>query len=404
MRISKKVVQKIFGSLCLIFIYVFASKLALPFVDVEKSTAIFGRATSGLELTTALTGGNLRTMSFISVGLSPWMSAMLLWKIFDLAEKGLLAQKVKEHQERWQMYLTLLISIIQSLVISLNLTYVADVHREAALLLATVVLVAGSFFLIWLVDLNSIFGVGGSLTIMMVGMLIYMPYDIYNTMVEMKLGWWFLVLLFLVGLILLYICICVERSKYQIPIQKVMINNSFERFSYINIKLNPAGGMPIMYAMTLVQFPLYVLFLLKTFAPKAAWLDGAIQSMTVGSPVWFFVYIFTISLLSVAFAYINVDPQAISKKMQASSEFIDLVYPGKETSKYIFYILNRLTLVGTIYLVFLSVLPMSMILWDIRLMRVSMIPGLFLIFFGMVFTIRDELEAVSINERYKKIF
>ena len=397
-----KVLQKIGASLLFIFIYVLASKLPLPFVDVSKSLAL-GGVTQGLQLTAAITGGNLRAMSFISVGLSPWMSSMLLWRMFDVSEKGWIKQKGSDTQARWQMYLTLIISLIQSLAISLNLSYQTGIDQGMAMLLATVLLVAGTFFLIWLVDLNSIFGIGGSLTIMMVSMLLYLPLDISQTMEKLQWGWEFILALGVIGLVMLYIAVFIERSKYRVPVQKVMIQNVLRDYTFIDLKLNPAGGLPFMYAMTIVQIPVYSLLAAKLFFPRRVWIDKAIQTLGMGQPLWFLLYAITILILAFAFAYINVDARKIAKNMQRSGEFIDHVYPGQTTYDYLTNLLKHLAPVGALYLLFFAVAPMSMVLYDADLLRLSMIPGIFLIFFGMVFVVQDEVAALTVNENYTRI-
>ena len=397
-----KVVQKIIGTLILILVYILVSKIPLPFVDISKSLSV-GGATQGLQLTAAMMGGNLRSMSFISVGLSPWMSSMLLWRMFEIADKSLVKQKAMELQGRWQMYLTLIIALIQSLAISLNLTYRADIQGDIALLSTTVLLVTGAFFLIWLVDLNSIFGIGGSVTLIIIGILSNIPTDLASTMKELNLGWSFLLLLAVISLLLLYITVFVEKSKYRIPVHKTMIRNSFKDFSYIDIKINPSGGMPFMYAMTIVQIPVYVLLIAKVFMPRAKWIVPAIQELAMGKLLWFLIYAATIFILALAFAFINIDARKIAKQMQRSGEFIDHVYPGEDTRKYILSILSKFALLGAIYVMLFAVLPMSMALIDPLLLRISMIPGIFLMFFGMVFTVQDELRAITVNEQYKKI-
>ena len=162
----------------------------------------------------------------------------------------------------------------------------------------------------------------------------------------------------------------------------------------LDIKLNPAGGMPFMYAMTLVSIPQYILLLILYIDPNAKWVAQVVKRLVLGEPLWILLYILMISLLSFAFAFINVNGEEVAEKMMKNSEYIDSIYPGQDTRKYINGTVLKLTIFGTLYI----------ILWDKELLRLVMIPGTFLMFVGMVSNIREEIRALRVNQRYTKIF
>ena len=97
------IVKKGLVTLFLIFIYVLGSHLTLPFIDVN-SRDFLGGSTAYLAFSTALTGGNLRSLSFLSVGISPWMSSMILWQMFSFSKSLGLTSMSVEIQDRRQMY------------------------------------------------------------------------------------------------------------------------------------------------------------------------------------------------------------------------------------------------------------------------------------------------------------
>ncbi|MDO4643011.1 MAG: accessory Sec system protein translocase subunit SecY2 [Cardiobacteriaceae bacterium] len=403
MKFRSNVKKKILGTIFLIFVYVLGSKLTLPFVDLTKSLSQNGLI-NGLELTSAVMGGGLRNMNIFSLGLSPWMSSMLLWKMFTVSKKLNLDNLPTEILERRKMYLTLAISLIQGLAITLYLPLNTSIDKTVVILLNTLILVAGSFFLIWMADINSIMGLGSSTIIMMVGMMLYLPADLQASFRQLHLKMIWVVGLFIFSLILLYVAIIFERAMYKIPINKIAIHNEFKNYSYLDIKINPAGGMPIIYAMTLVSIPQYILLLVTYFFPKEKWSTHGISAIQMGKPMWFILYIGIIFLLGIGFAYINVNGDEISEKMQRNSEYIDGIYPGDETRKYINHIVKKFGILGSCYLIIFTVMPMLVILWDLRFLRISMVPGIFMIFFGMVFMIKEEVKALSLNEKYTKIF
>ena len=398
------IIKKFLWTLFFLFIYVLGTKLTLPFVDMSKAAAMDGTSTT-LNYATALMGGNLRSMSLFSVGLSPWMSSMLIWQMFAVSKRLGLSKLPLEVQERRRMLLTLVIALIQSvaLVLNLPLQEAGGVDMTTIMVLDTLVLMAGTYFLIWLTDLNAAMGLGGSIMIVMASMIAYIPQDIWNSIQELKISSLWLALMLVFSLVFLYLAVTVERSKYRIPVNKINIHNRFKKYSYLDIRMNPAGGMPIMYAMTLVSIPQYFLLIIHFLQPDNQLIEQWIEALSMGSPAWFILYLLTIFILALAFAFINISGDQIAERMQKSGEYIENVYPGGATRRYINGLVTYFALVGAFYLILISGLPMMVVLLDIRYLRLSMIPGIFMIFIGMVFSIKNEVEALTLNDRYRSL-
>jgi len=398
------IIKKFLWTLFFLFIYVLGTKLTLPFIDMSKAAAMDGTSTT-LNYATALMGGNLRSMSLFSVGLSPWMSSMLIWQMFAVSKRLGLSKLPMEVQERRRMLLTLVIALIQSvaLVLNLPLQEAGGVDMTTIMVLDTLVLMAGTYFIIWLTDLNAAMGLGGSIMIVMASMIAYIPQDIWNSIQELKISSLWLALMLVFSLVFLYLAVTVERSKYRIPVNKINIHNRFKKYSYLDIRLNPAGGMPIMYAMTLVSIPQYFLLIIHFLQPNNQLIEQWIEALSMGSPAWFILYLLTIFILALAFAFINISGDQIAERMQKSGEYIENVYPGGATRRYINGLVTYFALVGAFYLILISGLPMIVVLLDIRYLRLSMIPGIFMIFIGMVFSIKDEVEALTLNDRYRSL-
>ena len=398
------IIKKFLWTLFFLFIYVLGTKLTLPFIDMSKAAAMDGTSTT-LNYATALMGGNLSSMSLFSVGLSPWMSSMLIWQMFAVSKRLGLSKLPLEVQERRRMLLTLVIALIQSvaLVLNLPLQEAGGVDMTTIIVLDTLVLMAGTYFLIWLTDLNAAMGLGGSIMIVMASMIAYIPQDIWNSIKELNISSLWLAFLLVFSLVFLYLAVTVERSKYRIPVNKINIHNRFKKYSYLDIRLNPAGGMPIMYAMTLVSIPQYFLLIIHFLQPDNQLIEQWIEALSMGSPAWFILYLLTIFILALAFAFINISGDQIAERMQKSGEYIENVYPGGATRRYINGLVTYFALVGAFYLILISGLPMIVVLLDIRYLRLSMIPGIFMIFIGMVFSIKDEVDALTLNDRYRSL-
>ena len=403
-KISQSIITKrVLWTLFFLFIYCLGNQLVLPFVDL-KNANIFGGAIGSLAFSSAMMGGNLRSMSLFSVGLSPWMSAMILWQMFSFSKKMGLKNLPIEIQDRRRMYLALGIAIVQSLAVSLNLPIVSGVNASLAIFMNTILLIAGTFFLVWLSDLNSLFGIGGSIVILMASMMANLPYQIMDSIEKLGIGWNVLLPLILFSLVFLYVSGVVQRARYRISINKINIHNRFKQYSYLDIMLNPAGGMPFMYAMSLVSIPQYVFMLIQFMHPDNKWTSEAIKALTVGQPLWLVVYLVMLFVLGLAFAFVNVSGEQISERMRKSGEYIYGVYPGQETSAYINHLVLRLGFIGALYMLFMAGAPMLIILVNPDYLQLSMIPGTFLIFSGMIYNVNEEMKALKLNTSYTPLF
>ena len=396
--------KRLCWTICFVLIYVFGSKISLPFVDLSKALNLNESTATGLQLTSAVTGGNLRGMSIFSTGLSPWMSSMILWRMFTVSKRFNLEKTSSDIVERRKMYVTLALAIVQALAVSIYLPLDTNLDSFLVISLNTMIMVAGTFFLVWLSDLNAALGLGSSVVIIMAGMVLYLPEDIAQILskIDIPSSWYFIGLALI--LVFIYTAVIIEYSRYRIPVNKLGIHNNLKSYTYLDIKLNPAGGMPFMYAMTLVSIPQYILLLILYIDSNAKWAAQLAKELVLGEPIWILLYIFMIALLSFAFSFINMNGEEIADKMMKNSEYIDSVYPGKETRKYINGIVFRLTVFGTLYIIFFTALPFLVLLWDKDLLRLTMIPGTFLMFIGMISNIREEVRALQVNQRYTRLF
>ena len=363
-------------TLFLLFIYVLGSRLALPFVDLNSRDFLGGGA-AYLDFSVALTGGNLRSLSLFSIGLSPWMSAMILWQMFSFSKKLGLNSVSSEVQDRRKMYLTLGIALIQALALTTNLPVQDPYNPFLVFLLNTLLLVAGTFFLVWLSDINASIGVGGPVVIILASMVASLPQDIVQSIQVHKISLGLLFLLVVLGVLFTYLVVLFYRARYRIPINKIGLHSRFKRYSYLEIMLNPAGGMPYMYVMSLMGLPSYLLLLLQHLDKGNPLYPTILEQYAMGKPLWIYAYILILFVFSIAFAFVNVSGQQIADRMKQSGDYIYGVYPGEDTSRFINRLVLRFALIGAVFNVTLAGLPILFVLKDENLFKVSMIPGLF---------------------------
>lgn len=399
---SSIAVKKGLASLFLLFIYVLGSRMTLPFVDLNTKDFL-GGSTAYLAFSAALTGGNLRSLSIFSVGLSPWMSAMILWQMFSVSKRLGLTSTSIEIQDRRKMYLTLMIAVIQSLAVSLRLPVQSSYSAILVVLMNTLLLIAGTFFLVWLSDLNASMGIGGSTVILLSSMVLNIPQDVLETFQTVHIPTGIVVLLVFMTIIFSYLLALMYRARYLVPVSKIGLHNRFKRYSYLEIMLNPAGWLPYMYVMSFLSVPTYLFILLGFIFPNHSGLMTLSKEFMIGKPLWVYVYISVLFLFSIIFAFVTMNGEEIADRMKKSGEYIYGIYPGADTSRFINRLVLRFSVIGGLFNVVMAGGPMLFVLFDEKLLRLAMIPGLFMMFGGMIFTIRDEVKALRLNETYKPL-
>ncbi|HEU4003848.1 accessory Sec system protein translocase subunit SecY2 [Streptococcus pneumoniae] len=399
---SSIAVKKGLFTLFLLFIYVLGSRMTLPFVDLNTKDFL-GGSTAYLAFSAALTGGNLRSLSIFSVGLSPWMSAMILWQMFSFSKRLGLTSTSIEIQDRRKMYLALMIAVIQSLAVSLSLPVQSSYSVTLVALMNTLLLIAGTFFLVWLSDLNASMGIGGSIVILLSSIVLNIPQDVIETFKLVHIPTGIVLLLVFMTIIFSYLLALMYRARYLVPVNKIGLHNRFKRYSYLEIMLNPAGGMPYMYVMSFLSVPAYLFTLLGFIFPNHSGLAALSKEFMLGKPLWVYVYISVLFLFSIIFAFVTMNGEEIADRMKKSGEYIYGIYPGADTSRFINRLVLRFSVIGGLFNVVMAGGPMLFVLFDEKLLRLAMIPGLFMMFGGMIFTIRDEVKALRLNETYRPL-
>ena len=384
---SSMAVKKGLITLFLLFIYILGSRITLPFVDLNSKDFL---------------GGSTAYLAF-SIGLSPWMSAMILWQMFSYSKKLGLSSTAIEIQDRRKMYLTLVIAVIQSLAVTLSLPVQSSYSSFLVVGMNTLLLIAGAFFLIWLSDLNASMGIGGSIVILLSSIVLNIPQDVLETFQTVHIPTGIIVLLVLLTIIFSYLLAIMYRARYLVPVNKIGLHNRFKRYSYLEIMLNPAGGMPYMYVMSFLSVPAYLFILLGYVFPNHSGLVALSKEFMVGKPLWVYVYISVLFLFSIIFAFVTMNGEEIAERMKKSGEYIYGIYPGEDTSRFINRLVLRFSVIGALFNVVMAGGPMLFVLYDEKLLRLAMIPGLFMMFGGMIFTIRDEVKALRLNETYKPL-
>ena len=363
--------SKILVTLLLIAIYRLGTHIALPGIDPNKLPS-GGSGTGILGLIDAFAGGAFSQASILAIGIMPYISASIFMQLMTILYPPF--QKMQKEGESGRKKITQYTRFLTIAVAALQASaYVAYLHspgyKEAIMpayesyfwLSTTIVLSAGSLFVMWLGERITDKGLGnGSSVIIMVGILARLPEAMVQefTSVTTKYSGGGGLLLFvlriaiLVGIIMGLIILIQGVRKIPVQYAKQIVGN--RQFGgarqFLPIKVNSAGVMPIIFAQAIMFLPT----LLNNFETT----QGLARVFNDHSNVWYML-IYAIMVVGFTFLYTALifNPKQIADDLKRNNGFIPGVKPGQPTADYIGSVMDKITLPGAILLAFVGILP-----------------------------------------------
>jgi preprotein translocase subunit SecY len=268
---------------------------------------------------------------------------------------------------------------------------------------ATIVLIGGTMFIMWLGERITDRGLGNGISlIIMVGIIARLPFALiaeFGTRFGQTNGGALMLIVELVILFFIFVgCIALVQGKRKIPVQyakRVVGNKQYGGVrQYIPLKINAAGVMPIIFAQALMMFPLVF-----------AGFDATRGFAAVMSDFTGFWYNFTFALLIILFTYfytaITVNPAMMADEMKKNGGFIPGVKPGKKTAEYISDVMSRITLPGSIFLAIVAILPAFAMLLGVNNQFAQFYGGTsLLILVGVVLDTLQQIESYLLMRHY----
>lgn len=360
-------------TLLLVIIYRFGCYVVLPGIDPDALTAMKNFTADGLmQLLDMFSGGAFSQASIFALGIMPYITASIVIQLLGMVLPSF--QKMQREGEsgrtklnQYTRYLTVLILLLQGPAYLLNLRYqimAAGGHVEMSFWMVaymTIVLAAGSMFIMWLGERIDQKGVGNGISfIILIGIIARMPEAFlqeFTTKFSNAAGGG--LVLFLLEIIILLAVIAgavlLVQGTRKVPVQyakRVVGNKQYGGArQYIPLKVNAAGVMPIIFAQAIMFIPVT----LVGFQKEQTGFFGAMTDM------YGWTYNIVYFLMIVAFTYfytaITVRPSQMAEDMKRNNGFIPGVKPGKPTVEYLDSIMSRITLPGSIFLGIVAILP-----------------------------------------------
>ncbi len=372
--------RKLLFVLMIIAIFRLGCQIPTPGVDVANVKACVDIAKSGdsaglYNLVNLFSGGALLKLTIFALGIMPYITASIILQLLVVVIPRLEALK-KEGQSgqakitQYTRYLTLGLAVLQAtgivaLARSGNLLQGCNenlLHDDgtATFLTMVVTMTAGTAVIMWLGELITEHGIGNGMSLMIFTQVVSgFPASLWA--VQQSKGPWVLGIVLVVGLVIVAAVIFVEQAQRRIPVQYARRMVGRKMFggssTYIPLKVNQAGVIPVIFASSLLYLPAMLVQFNQNADSK--WV-GWIQSYLVRGdhPLYMLLFFLLIVFFTYFYVSITFNPQEVADNMKKYGGFIPGIRAGKPTEDYLSYVLSRITLPGALYLGLIALLPL----------------------------------------------
>lgn len=362
---NKDIRKKILFTLLILFIYKLGTAVRVP--GTENITEDLGF----LELLNVMGGGSLKNFSIFALGVTPYISASIIIQLLQMDIIPYFSNLAKEgHTGRVKLnkitrYLGIILAFLQGLVMSFS--FLGASSGAVEYLRVSVILTAGTCFLLWLGDQITSKGVGNGVSMLiMAGILISTPtmikdafssFVVSGTVQEVSLGVTKFILFLLAYILIIVGVVFIEKSERRIPVQ--YSNKTLTAYgakqTYIPFKLNSAGVMPVIFASSLISIP----SLIATFLKKDSFSLFVNKYINYNTVTGFILYILLIILFTYLYTFMasGLRPKELAENLNKQGGYVPGVRPGNETKKYITKVLSRTTFMGAVFLLVIAGIP-----------------------------------------------
>ncbi len=372
---NKKLVKKILFTVGLVFLFRFGSLISIPGVTLSEENQLISDTGSFLGILNVLGGGGLASFSLFALGVTPYITASIIVQLLSsdvipsLSRLNKQGEKGRIKIEKITRIFAIFFAIFQGLAIFLamkNIGYISiDVNNTSLVVfLIILTMVTGSMISIWIADEITIKGVGnGTSMLILSGIVASFPYKILGawgnfvngTESALFLGFVQFFIYMLIAFLALFVLSFFETSERKIPIQQTGqgLNLIEDKQTYLPIKLNPAGVVPVIFASAMITLPPTIV----QFFSDSNWKNWIIDNFALTAPLGLTVYALLIIAFTYFYAHININPEETAENFQKSSTFIIGVKPGEDTRQYLNGVINSVSTFGGLILTMVAITP-----------------------------------------------
>ena len=366
--------KKIFFVLGTLLVFRLAAVLPIPGVDTLRLKAFF-EGNQFFGLLNIFSGGALDNLSVVMLGVGPYITASIIMQLLTM-----LIPRLKEiyHEEgeagrqkfnQYSRLLTVPLAVVQGfgLLVLLERQGILGALSFPERMVNIAVVAAGSIFLMWLGELISEYGIGNGISILIfAGIVSGIPSAIQQTLFTFEPSQLPLYLGFLAaGIVIVAGVVIVTEGERPLPVsyaKRIRGNRVYGGVStHLPLRVNQAGVIPIIFALSILLFPQMVVnFLAQSSNPILQSASRAVLAFISSTWAYAASYFILVFLFTYFYTAVTFDPEQISSNLQKQGAFVPGIRPGRPTAEHLARILNRITLIGALFLGLIAVLPLVM--------------------------------------------
>ncbi len=378
--------KRVLFTLGMLAVYRLGGHIPTPGINADMLAQFFNaNSGSALGLVDLFSGGNLRKLTVFALGIMPYITASIIFQLLTVIYEPL-AKLQKEGElgrrkiTQWTRYVTVLLGIVQSFAIALTLTSTSTgqtmvtIPRSVFIPLCVITLTAGTAFIMWLGEQITERGIGNGMSLLIfAGIVVGLPKGVEDLYEKARDDAWgsftpIAIAILIIGMIaVVAFIVYVEKSERRIPVQyakrivgrKMMGGQS----THLPLKVNSGGVMPVIFASSILSAPLLFAgaHIFGYSMQDSAFFGPIFRALAPGEP-WYEL-LQAVAIIFFAYFYISIvfRPDDIADNMRKYGGFIPGIRPGKRTADFINDVLTRITLVGAIYLVVITIIPQLLI-------------------------------------------
>lgn len=406
---NKDLRKRVYFTLGSLMIFILGISIRVPGTeDLEQNLSF-------LELLNTMGGGAIKNFSIFALGVMPYITASIIMQLLqmdiipyftELSKQGPTGRQKLNQITR---YMGILFAFIEGYAFAF--AFIGKSGNPLEYLYISTVLTAGTSFLLWLGDQITQKGIGnGTSLIIMAGIIATLPQMFvtafqslvtFDTAQVAALGITKFVLFVIVYFAVVIGMIFVQESERRIPIQyanKSTQTLSNSKGSFMPIKINTAGVIPVIFASSLISVPGIIAQVVKneTFAVIVS------KYLSYTTPTGFLIYVILIFLFAYFYTFIQVKPEEFAKNLNENGGYIPGIRPGEETKNYLIKILSRLTVLGALFLVLIAGIPILFSSFTSMPTTVSIGGTGLLIVVGVALETYKQLEGSLLARNYKR--
>ena len=363
--------KKMIFTLLMLLVFRVGSNIPVPGIDRSILASLFSDEMGLLSLFDLFSGGSFSHFTIFALSITPYVTASIILQLLAIAIPALerLSKEGNEGRKKiaqYTRYLTVVLALLQAIGMTIGLFKTAvSPWNFWSIALIVLVLCAGTAFLMWLGEQINEYGIGNGISLIIFGGIIArVPSQIHSTILSFKAGTVSLLsmILFVIFAIAVVVgVVLVQEGTRKIPVQyakKVVGRKMYGgQSTFIPIKVNQAGVIPVIFSTSLLQFPLtltyfwpnsgFANFMSKWFSPN-------------GNPgVWIYTILNVILIIAFNYFYTSItfNPHYVADNMRTNGGFIPGIRPGKPTEEYLQKVMTRISFSGAIFLAIVAVLP-----------------------------------------------